>query len=267
MDTVGLWLQHLRARGFSAKTVKRRRGTLRALEVWLAPVDVLAATPDLLDGFLARWRHPATLHAYVSDLRSFYGWAQTRALVAVSPADGLGPVRVPPLVPRPVTTGELRAVLGCAGTANERRAVLLAALAGLRCGEVARLAWSDVDRSAGLLRVRGKGGRERLVPLHPLLSAALGSAGTGAVVRTAHGQPFTADGVSRMGRRLFARAGVDGGLHRLRHWFGTAVQRDGHDVLATARLLGHVSVATTQGYAAADVAQGRTLVEHLSLSA
>jgi len=267
MDSVGLWLQHLRARGMSPKTVKRRRGTLRALEVWLAPVDVLAATPDLLDAFLARWRHPSTLHAYVSDLRSFYGWAAARGLVAVSPADGLGPVRVPPLVPRPVTTVELRAVLGCAVSDNERRAVLLAALAGLRCGEIARLAWVDVDRSTGALRVLGKGGRTRLVPLHPLLAVALGPAGTGAVVRSTWGQPLTPDGVSRMGRRLFREAGVDGGLHRLRHWFGTAVQRDGHDVLATARLLGHASVATTQGYAAADVAHGRVLVERLSLSA
>jgi integrase len=149
--------------------------------------------------------------------------------------------------------------------------LLLATYAGTRAQEIAGLCVEDIDRMNGMLRIRaGKGDKERNVPLHPELLAALddlplpeaGPAfvcyGTGAQVRPHN--------VSAVVNQFFKRLGISATLHQLRHWFATNVYRANADLRLTQELLGHASPAVTAVYAAFDPGRSAPTVNALSAS-
>ncbi|VVM07497.1 partial Tyrosine recombinase XerC, partial [Methylacidimicrobium cyclopophantes] len=128
--------------------------------------------------------------------------------------------------------------------------------AGLRLRELTRLRWKDFDPERQLVRVVGKGGRERICPLGP--------AATEAILRYRELCPFSADAlfVSGRGRPLSPRfieaafrqyleeSGIDGAYspHKLRHSFATHLLNNGADLRSVQELLGHVRLSTTQIY-------------------
>ena len=145
----------------------------------------------------------------------------------------------------------------------------LMAWAGLRCAEVAGLAREDVLDHEALLRVLGKGQKERLVPMHPSIYGRLRSAGmprTGPVFARPDGRPWTAGEVSRITNRHISRAGVDATPHQLRHRFGTRTYAACRDIRVVAELMGHSSILTTQGYVAWSRTEARAAVVALPLT-
>jgi site-specific recombinase XerD len=133
----------------------------------------------------------------------------------------------------------------------------LMALAGLRCIECSRLDWRDVDLLAGVLRVDGKGRRERVIAVSPDVVAALRAYAvesgrrSGAVFVGPSGYRLETYRISQLVNTTLHRAGYRFSAHQLRHRCATAaLQVPGADLLAVRDLLGHSSVATTQIYTA-----------------
>jgi integrase len=155
-----------------------------------------------------------------------------------------------------------------------RVAIALAALGGLRSGEVRALEIGDVHLEQRRLHVRRalsaevmsdpKGRDERVVPLAPLLVAILepavaGRRATGRVVLNTRGQPWTENALGEAWRRLQERLGVEPRwhFHQLRHFFATALLGGGANIETLRRLLGHKDLAPTSRYLHAT---GRDLV-------
>jgi integrase len=207
---------------------------------------------ELDDRDLAGWLErvavsTASRSTYRAALASFYRWARTRGLVAASPVELVASPRLPRRHPRPVSVEQFRAIL--AASSGEVRAwVLLAGLAGLRRAEVTYLEAGDIDRAAGVLELRHgtKGGHERRVGLHPVLSAELDRWPV-EVGRMWPRHPSTVG--DRVGRAM-AAAGVPGTMHALRHYFATELYRASGDLRLVQSALGHASPATTAGYVA-----------------
>src|SRR5262245_44755121 len=127
-------------------------------------------TADLLSWLATQQWAPETRKSYRSALRSFYGWAVQAGHTKRDPSATLPAVRTDAPPPRPAPDAVLSSALRRASD-RDRLILLLAAYGGLRRAEIARLRWSDLDLETATVRVVGKGGKVRTLPLHPLLLA------------------------------------------------------------------------------------------------
>jgi len=252
-DLIEAWSAHQQVRGFSPRTIARRRWTLAKLAD-AGPLE--QHTADSIERFLAHWPSPQSRYSLRSDCHQFYRWAQRRGHLTGDPTDDVDPPRLHTRAATPLTATQLRRALEAANR-PQRTAIMLGAWAGLRVSEIAALDAGDVHRDLGVLVVRdGKGGRDAVLPLADELAAVLPDHGP--CVPYATGQA-----VGAAIRRAFRRAGIDRRPHDLRHTFGTAAARAAHgDVFTVAHLMRHASVTTTQRYVAW-TATGADVVEHL----
>jgi len=171
-------------------------------------------------------------------------------------------VRAPQRLPEALEPGEVAAFLADLSTHRDRAITLAMLLGGLRAGEVRSLRLADVDQGLRRLRVRGKGGRERVVPVDRAFFAELAAylrverpAGLATpecfvvLAGASAGGPLTEAGlrsVFRHHRRTSGAARVR--PHRLRHTYGTELAAAGIDLLVLRELMGHASPETTAGY-------------------
>lgn len=242
-DSLARWEWAQRARGTAPSSIRLYRHYLARLAATLdgRPVDL-----EAIDAFLAspHWT-PNTRRSAAVAVRSWLTYAHRAGIPAPTPLDVELP-RTRRGLPRPAADEDIRAALRRCD-ADTGLMILLAAEAGLRRAEIARLEVADL--AGGVLRIRGKGGRERAVPCPTDLAPIIAHRpGRYVFPGRLPGRPITADAV---GRRM-SRSLPDGvTAHTLRHRFATTVYRAGRDILALSQLLGHASVATTQIYAAA----------------
>ncbi|HEU4407557.1 MAG TPA: tyrosine recombinase XerC [Polyangiaceae bacterium] len=272
-----LFLTYLRdERASSARTVEaygRDLGQLGAFlaerlgggEVAVADVDLYLLRSWLAS--LARARGASTVARKVAALRSFYRFLERRGLASTNPAAELETPKVRRPLPTFLSVEEAHEVVetpGLASAAGVRDRALLELLygSGLRVSELAGLDLGDVDAGRGLVRVRGKGDKERLVPAGPPALAALAAwlGRRGELVRP--GRPTPALFVGPRGRRLGVRRVQElvrryGALgagrpdlhpHALRHTCATHLLEGGADLRAIQEILGHSSLSTTQRY-------------------
>ncbi len=269
-------LAWMRLRGLSEKTIISREQIIRllAINTGRPPLEVTAADLQAwqrMPGWLTLT--PATRETYVSHLRMCFRWCADGGLIATNPAKVLVKPKVPQRKPKPISEADLTLALSRVPPVV-RTWLVLAAYCGLRCAEIAALAREDVLDGAGLLRVTGKGDKQRYVPLPPAVYAVLLAHGlpeAGPVFRRDDGSPETGRHISAAGNRWLHRLGISATMHRGRHRFATAFYRDSRDILATRDVLGHALVTTTQGYAAPDeqvtVATVHRLSERLAVPA
>lgn len=249
------WALHMAATGLARGTIAARRSTFRSWwqhtggELW--DVDHHAVEAWIAGRGLAQ----ATAQRQLSDLHRFYWWAQREELAGKDPTLFVEPRHRPRRVPRPAPAAVVRRALQ-AEDGRVRIAVALMAYGGLRCCEVAGLTVGDVDFEADRMWVKGKGSNERYVPLvRPLRAelAAFDGAPAGTPVFPSRNDPAsstTAGRVSQVvGAHLTAIAGERMGAHRLRHWFAGEMLNRTRSLETVQQLLGHASIATTQGYA------------------
>ncbi len=247
LAAIDYWSAWLVASGVRPRTIELRRYQLGHLaQAHLNRSPWALRTNDLMAWLADQDWSPETRKSYRSALRSFYGWAERAGETRHNPAAGLPAVRTSTAPPRPAPDHVLAAALERAGD-RDRLILLLAAYAGLRRAEIAGLRWADAAGDS--LRVTGKGGRVRLVPVHRMLRAELDAAR-----ETACGPwclpgrwdgPITAGTVGRA-----AAAALGGGwtAHTLRHRFATRAYAGSHDLLAVQALLGHTNPETTKRY-------------------
>ncbi|SHG08518.1 integrase/recombinase XerC [Jatrophihabitans endophyticus] len=246
--------RHMLTNKLSPVTISDRSEFLRRLSVWLAPTLLLGASPEQLERFQQSYSHlaRASVDVYTRHVRAFYAWAVSTERVLRDPTSRMVRVRPRQGLPHPIDEGDLRTLLACA-TGGLRLAYVLAAFAGLRCGEVTRLTGQDLNLTAPqpTALIHGKGGYERIVPLLPPVVAELVPASRrrlGPIVLKRDGTPFTASQLSIQSSKFMTSIGIESTMHSLRHYFATEVVRMTRDVLLVQQLLGHASLQTTQIY-------------------
>jgi integrase len=253
-ETIGDLLAAFRLQGMASahsdRTIDAREATITRLS---HTVDVLTVDEDGLVEWLAgldiKRSSKATYRAHV---KAFFRWLAKTNRREDNPAGDLPTVRSPRGLPHPVASSDVRAILdACADprARTTRAYVLLAAFAGLRVSEIARVRGEDFRD--GQVFLTSKGEVASSVPLHPLLVELVAT-----MPRVGWWFPSTTEAghvdrvsVSLAIGRAMKRAGVFGVPHGLRHHFGTQVLRSTHgDLRTTQRLLRHASPATTAIY-------------------
>ena len=271
---------HLRAeRSLSRHTARAYLADVGQLANAVAATSPAAVGPDDVRRFLAE-RHKrdaaSSLGRKLAALRAFFRFLVREGVRAADPTTGIPAPRAPKRLPRPLAVDDCQVLV--AGTKDggpdselaELRDRALAELlygAGLRVGELTSLDVRDVDLAQGEVRVLGKGGKERVVPLPAAARAALGAWLAARRRPGVLGEPLFIALRARKGeaprrldprdvRRRLARRALAAGLsdrvhpHRLRHSYATHLLDMGADLRAIQELLGHASLSTTQKYTA-----------------
>jgi integrase/recombinase XerC len=279
---LGAFTEHLRLeRGLSAHTIRAYTGDLTNLFAHLSRVGdgdpgqvTLADLRAWLANLYAGGADRSTLQRRSAAVRTFFAWARRTGRVATDPAQALRSPKVDRRLPPTVEAGQARSLLeGLAARVTEaepgdvaarRRDLAIVEVlyaSGIRVSELCGLDLGDIDSQRGLLRVLGKGGKERTVPLGGpairALEAWLGVRSLLAVPRAGLAV-FVGDRGARIDprvvRRLVHRAlamvpdAPDLGPHGLRHAMATHLLDGGADLRSVQEILGHSSLATTQLY-------------------
>lgn len=261
---IDAFTKHQQARSLSPATIDRRRTSLASLARFADPVGLLDVTAELLEDWVTTYKNAETAHAYLADARAMYRWARRRGLIERDPSEDVDPIRRQKALPRPIPEDDLVLSLTCADD-RMRLVLLLGDLAGLRRAEIARLRGEDCTAHSLVVR-NGKGGKSRVVPMHPVLWMLIRSWGAqhGYLFpgrRTMHVHPET---VGRWVREHHQRLGITSRLHATRHHYGTALARIANgNILAVAKLMGHERTSTTEGYVAFDTSGLAGLIEQL----
>jgi integrase/recombinase XerD len=243
----------------------RRRG-VSPLEV--GHRDLAAFLSELADGTGERPAvAPATLQRKAACLRSFYRHLRREGLLEHDPTAELrGPPRLqklPLVLTREEVSLLLRQPAGMEPLPLRDRALLEVMYAcGLRASETIALELGDVDLEEGMLRARGKGSKERIVPVGSAAVTALrawcergrpklkGEAGVHALFLNHRGRPLTRQGLYKIVQAHARSAGLSERMspHTLRHTFATHLLAGGCDLRSVQDMLGHADLATTQIY-------------------
>lgn len=251
------WGRWMRAAGRPETTIGLRTYHVRRVmaEIEVSPWEL--TTEQLVDYLAAsRWA-PETRRSYRASLRGFYGWARATGRRSDSPADLIPPIRLPRALPRPAPEEVFSEALSKA-TDREQLMLLLAGHCGLRRGEIARAEAGDLERDleGWSLRVRGKGGHVRMVPLPDDIARRIRACPAG----------WLFPSPNRAGHLTPAHVGVivsrllPGGwtCHTLRHRCATRAYAGTHDLRAVQELLGHAKPETTARYTLVPVDSVRT---------
>jgi integrase/recombinase XerC len=238
---------------------------------------ICAASPDMVRGFLAflsqQAYSAATMARKIATLRSFYKWADRRGVADANPMTLIRTPRQGKRLPKAISIEQVEQLLSAPDDKDilgMRDRAMLETLysTGIRVSELVGLEIDDVDSGGECLRVKGKGRKERMVPL--------GSHALGAVTRyvdalkadarfaanwaegrsfrplflNKHGQRLSSRSVRRKLDKYLKQVGLDPHIspHTLRHSFATHLLDNGADLRSVQELLGHQSLSTTQVY-------------------
>lgn len=251
------WRLDQERRGLLPSTLVHRLSSLRCFAEWLQPATLLEATQEDVQLFLdARRIGSKTRYVWLSNLHSFYAFALAEELVDRDPTARITRPRLRRSLPRPISDADLAFALTAAADRQMRAWLILGAYAGLRCSEIAGLHREDFIDDLGVVRVVGKGRRERLVPIHPAVTEAVAPfrQQRPRLFLRPMGGPWSPAMVSRAIALFFDDINVDATAHQLRHWFGTRAYMASHDIRVVQELMGHSSPTVTAGYAAYSLA-------------
>ena len=247
LESFAAWLQKERARGLDAAVA----GDLEAYLAWR----------------FARRTQPRSAARYTSALKRFYRYLLRERLIAADPTLNLDSPKLPRALPKTLTEADVARLLDSAAPDTppglRDRAMLETLYAtGLRVSELVGLKLAAVNLGDGVLRVTGKGNKDRLVPLgeeavlwlrrylsdaRPLLQ---GKQLSDAMFVTARGGGMTRQAFWYLIKRRARLAGITRPLspHTLRHAFATHLLNHGADLRVVQMLLGHSDISTTQIY-------------------
>ncbi|MCP9455680.1 MAG: tyrosine recombinase XerC [Nitrospira sp.] len=277
-DQIRAFLRFLEGeRNASAETVRNYSSDLRQLLAFLRksgeggrPITAACITTDDVRRYL-HWldrngEKASSLARKLASIRSFYRFLIGRGLVSANPAEDIRSPKLPKPLPRVLTKDDADSLMEIPDERSWlslRDRALLETLysTGARVSEAVGMNWNDLDQAEGLVRVRGKGAKERIVPigevaLHAIeryrqaLPAALAPSTSSAPLFVNHrGGRLTTRSVARIvvhySRSL---AGGPVSPHTLRHSFATHLLDEGADLRSIQEMLGHASLSTTQKY-------------------
>ena len=259
--------------GLARNTLAAYGADLRLLHRWLGKRGkelTEAGKPDLLAFFSDRTAngvHARTVSRQLSTARRFYGYLVREGLIDRDPSTQIASPRIGRPLPHSLTENEVEELLAAPSLSDPlgvRDRCMLEVLyaTGLRVSELVNLSLAQLKLANGVLRVEGKGSKERLVPLgeeaadwvRKFLDGArreiLGERVSDALFPTRRGTAMTRQAFWQRLRKHGAAAGITEGLtpHTLRHAFATHLLDHGADLRVVQLLLGHSSLSTTQIY-------------------
>jgi len=264
--------------GHSAHTVASYRRDLARLARFAELRGVASPgslTPPLLRQFIYSLKDlglsGATIRRQISAIHTYFAFLAGEGLVAADPSDRLETPQRWRTLPEVLSIPEVEALLAAPGLEQplawrDRALLELGYGAGLRVSELCGLGLTDLLLGDGLVRVLGKGGKERLVPVGRKVIGTLGvylgglradldrGASRGRVLLNARGGPLTRVGAWGIVKRHAAAAGISKRVtpHTLRHSFATHLLEGGADLRAVQEMLGHADLSTTQIYTHVD---------------
>ena len=270
-------------RGMSEKTCIGYGGDLRAFAAYLKRKKIENAADvrrEDIVAFLADEREKgmkgSTRSRRTAAIRVFFRYLKERRLIAANPSDLMDAPKKSLALPRVLSETEVFAMLdevkGEDPVSLRDRAMLEVMYGcGLRVSELCELKREDVVADGELLRILGKGSKERIVPIGTAAGRALaayfggsresftrGNFSENHVFLTRLGRPFTRQGVFKIVRARAAAAGIAADRispHVLRHCFASHMLSRGADIRAIQELLGHADIGTTQVYTHVDAAR------------
>ena len=265
----GLWLE----RGLSENTLAAYRRDVAQYHEWLVTDggDLLAADAAQLQLFLGKrlsaGTSPRSTARFLSSLRSFYRWALRENLITEDPSLRIESPKQGKPLPKSLSESDVEKLLEMPDLDRvvefrDRTMLELLYACGLRVSELVGLTMSQVSLNQGVIRVMGKGSKERLVPMGEEALLWLHRYTRGPRVDLLQGRPsdvlFPSNRGTAMTRQTFwyrikiygERAGIQSHLspHTLRHAFATHLLNHGADLRVVQMLLGHSDLSTTQIY-------------------
>ena len=259
-----LWLED----GLSKNTLSSYRRDLEQFASFLEKTPLEKARDEDLFRFLASRKGKATSAArMLSSLKRFYGWCLRERRIKADPTLKLDPPKRAPRFPKTLSEADVEALLAApdAGTPlgmRDRTMFEVLYAAGLRVSELVGLKVFEVNLDAGVLRILGKGSKERLVPLgeeavdwvrryiKEFRPSLLKKKSSDHLFVTARGAGMSRQAFWQNIKRYGARAvpGKHFSPHVLRHAFATHLINHGADLRVVQLLLGHADISTTQIY-------------------
>ncbi|MEQ8821916.1 MAG: tyrosine recombinase XerC [Sumerlaeia bacterium] len=285
------FLRHVRIeRGLSPHTHRAYQLDLRKLLAYLQevydPEPRAAEVRTLwLKDFLAHLRderdyRPRSLSRMMSTLRVFFAYCLRQEWVAADPAVALHNPKIPKHLPVFLVEREIRRLLEPPADPDpiaqrDHAMLVLFVFSGMRLSELVGLNLRDLDFTSMVLRVRGKGNKERLLPLHREPAVVVrryirdfrrGAPGEEACFLGRDEARITPRAVSYAVEKAVQRAGLSQKItpHKLRHTFATQLLHNGASLIEIKELLGHSHVVTTSIYTHTNVARLRGAVEKLA---
>jgi len=263
-----LWLEH----GLAKNSLDAYRRDLRLFAEWLAKTrgaSIDAASETDMNGYMAARRSDKATSANrrLSVFRRYYAWAMREHRAIADPTLKLRSAKQPPRFPSTLNEAQVEALLGAPDIETplglrDRTMLELMYASGLRVTELVTLKTVELGLNEGVVRVMGKGSKERLVPfgeeahgwiaryLRESRPALLGPRAADALFVTARGEGMTRQQFWNIIKRHALNGGVHAPLspHTLRHAFATHLLNHGADLRVVQLLLGHSDISTTQIY-------------------
>jgi integrase/recombinase XerD len=244
-----------------------------------APVDVSARTlRDYVYHLKDLGLAPASIRRNVSAVRTYFRFLLAEGLLVRDPSERLETPKRWRTLPEVLTVAEVERLLAAPSLDDplvfrDRALLELAYGAGLRVSEWIALGTRDILLEDGLVRVFGKGSKERLVPIGRTAIGAVAvylrelrprleqGKGRGVLLLSARGEPLSRMGAWKILRKYVARADISKRVspHTLRHSFATHLLEGGADLRAVQEMLGHADISTTQIYTHVDREYLRTV--------
>jgi integrase/recombinase XerD len=286
-DALDRYLAHLRVeRGLLKATLEAYARDLREYMDWLGHQGISrlaeVTEPTILQHLGAlqiRGLSRASQARHLAAVRGLHKFANAEGLAPTDPSEGVGATRGSRPLPHFLAIEDVDRLLArpdCTTAAGGRDKAMLEVLyaSGLRVSELVELPLSAIDVHTGVVRVRGKGGKERIVPvgarareaLSAYLSAArqklLGTRHSMDLFVTPRGGRMTRQGFWKLLGRYARAAGIEQRVypHTLRHSFATHLLERGADLRAVQAMLGHADIATTQIYTHVDSERLRAVI-------
>jgi integrase/recombinase XerD len=264
-----VWME----RGLSANTLAAYRADLTALARWLAErgIPIIKTTRADLLGFIA-WRveagaRPRSTARQLSSFRRFFRYFGREGVLRDDPTAQIAMPKIGRSLPKSLTEEEVESLLAAPAIADplgHRDRTMLEVLyaTGLRVSELVNLKYNQINTNQGVIRVMGKGNRERLIPLgeeavrwltdfvRAPRSEILLDRTTDYLFPTRRGDRMTRQAFWHIIKRYARKAGIGKELspHTLRHAFATHLLNHGADLRVVQMLLGHSDLSTTQIY-------------------
>lgn len=260
------WEASMQGQGLSKRTITERVRVINQVTA-ATGTDPAVLTPQAISTWLATLPSAATKNAYFTVLRSWSKWLVQSDHRVDDPTTRVPKPRTPAGHPRPVTDTQLDAVLALPLRQDTRTKIILAAWAGMRVHEIAKIRGEDISPVAETITITGKGGRTDTLPAHQLIlqqAAHYPRRGLWFPSPSNPAVPVQAKTVSRVISQAFDRADAPATAHQLRHYFATSLLRAGTDSRVVQSLMRHESLATTGRYLAVDADQQRTALSALT---
>jgi integrase/recombinase XerC len=268
------FVRALSQRNASAHTIKAYRTDLAEFVIFIGPEELKTIDHLLIRAFLGqlyeRGLSKASVARALSSIRSFLKWMGREHMIESNPALLVSSPKLPKILPRVPTMEEMNSMLDAkmpeeAAFAERDRLILeLLYGCGIRNSELTGINIDDIHQSQGLVLVRGKGKKQRLVPFGDSAQIALLAyrprrfdvleqhkrTSESALLVNLRGTRLTTRSVGRIVKAIAVAGGLPREVHphTLRHAFGTHMLEEGADLRAIQELLGHERLSTTQRY-------------------